>query len=91
MPTASFRRTLALLLLVFIFFAAPWASAAGLRAESPPLDFLGRLWSYFTNLWSEEGCRIDPNGLCATHSFAPAPTDLVDSGCRIDPDGRCSA
>jgi hypothetical protein len=90
MPTPSFRRTLALLLLVFIF-AAPWtASAAGLRAESPPLDFLGRLWSYLTNLWSEEGCRIDPNGLCATHSSAPVSTEQVDSGCMIDPDGRCA-
>ena len=89
MPTASFRRTLAFFLLVFIV-AGPWtASAAGLRAESPPLDFLGRLWSYFTNLWSEEGCRIDPDGRCSPHSFAPAPTDHMDSGCRIDPDGRC--
>ena len=90
MTAASFRRTLALLLLIFLF-AAPWASAAGLRAESPPLDFLGRLWSYFTNLGSEEGCYIDPNGLCAPHSFVPASPDQMDEGCRIDPDGRCGA
>jgi hypothetical protein len=88
MPAASFRRTLALLLLVFVF-AVPWASAAGLRAESPPLDSLGLLWSYFTNLWSKEGCRIDPNGRCAARYSAPVPTDQMDTGCRIDPDGRC--
>jgi hypothetical protein len=91
MPTASFRRTLALFLLVFVV-AVPWtASAAGHRAESPPLDFLGRLWSYFTSLWSETGCYIDPNGRCASHSATPVPTDQVDSGCYIDPDGRCGA
>lgn len=90
MPTASFRRTLAFLLLVFIF-TSPWASAAGLSAESPPLDFLSRLWSYFTNVWSEEGCRIDPDGRCGTHYSAPSPTDQVDTGCYIDPNGRCGA
>ena len=90
MPAASFRRTLALLLLVFIF-VVPWTSAAELRAESPPLDFLGRLWSYITSFWSETGCYIDPSGRCGSRSSVPAPTDQLDSGCMIDPDGRCSS
>lgn len=34
----------------------------------------------FIGLWEEEGCGIDPGGLCA-----PAP--LPDEGCIIDPGG----
>jgi hypothetical protein len=40
-------------------------------SPTPFLDFL-------SSLWSETGCRLDPNG-------CPAPR--TDEGCRIDPDG----
>src|SRR6188768_737458 len=57
----------------------PLALAAALAAGRP--TFLDQVWSLLTAAWSEEGCRMDPNGLCA-----PAPR--TDGGCIMDPDGR---
>ncbi|MFL6199089.1 MAG: hypothetical protein ACJ76J_07930 [Thermoanaerobaculia bacterium] len=54
--------------------------AAALAAGRPAL--LDHVWSFFTSIWSEAGCRMDPSGLCV-----PAPQ--VDEGCIMDPNGRC--
>ena len=53
------------------------ALASSLAAAAPSfLDFL-------SSLWSETGCRLDPNGGC----FTPQ----AETGCHLDPDGRCSS
>jgi hypothetical protein len=93
MLSASFRRKIILFLLLAIV-ALPWAAAAGPRpegvgtakAQAPTLDLLSRLWSFFTSVWSDTGCRIDPDGRCA-----PQPQEETDTGCRIDPSGGCSS
>lgn len=36
--------------------------------------------AFWIGLWADEGCGIDPSGLCA-----PAPSQ--DAGCIIDPNG----
>ncbi|MFL6197826.1 MAG: hypothetical protein ACJ76J_01500 [Thermoanaerobaculia bacterium] len=90
MQITSFRRNV-LLLFLLAALAAPWASAAGrladahpVEAAASPLDLLGRLWNFLRSAWSEEGCRLDPDGRCA-----PAPQPQTDEGCHLDPNGGC--
>jgi hypothetical protein len=85
MLTVSLRRKIVLLLLVAVL-ATPWASAASLLPESPrvaqaldSVPLVGSVWRLLRSVWNEEGCRIDPNGQCAS----------MKEGCRLDPDGRC--
>lgn len=52
--------------------------AAALAAGRP--TSLSQVWTLLTSIWSEEGCRMDPDGKCL-----PAPQ--TDEGCRMDPDG----
>lgn len=93
MTASLFRRTLAVFILSLVL-TAPWSSAAGLPSESVrPVkaaevspDLLGRIWSFLSNLWSDEGCYIDPSGRCGAR-----PAATPDSGCYIDPNGRCGA
>ena len=87
MPNTPLRRKIVLCLLLVTVLAVPWASAAGRTTPAPP-DFFHQILSFFTNLWGETGCHIDPNGLCVIS--ATAPLVLPDSGCDIDPNGRCS-
>jgi hypothetical protein len=93
MTTPSLRRN-ALLLLCAAVLAAPWPAAASPRkprvapAASPSsFDFVSRSWAFLQSFWSEEGCRLDPDGRCLT---GPAPRAHTDTGCRLDPNGRCS-
>jgi hypothetical protein len=94
MLTATFRRTLVLLLLAAVL-AAPWASAAGLRSESSrpakavesiSWDLLDGVWSFLRSVWETEGCHIDPSGTCDSGTPTPPQTK---GGCHIDPDGVC--
>ena len=98
MHSRSLRRR-ALPLLLCAGLLAAGASAASPHQPKPteaaaPVapSLLDRAWRFFQSLWAEEGCRIDPNGRCATGtSQAPAPRSLFgESGCRIDPNGRCA-
>lgn len=106
MPNASFRRKIVLCLLLVTVLAVPWASAAGHAAPAPP-GLFHQILSFFTSLWGDSGCHIDPFGGCAT-SVQPdegchidpsgrcgkattAPLVLPDEGCHIDPFGRCGA
>jgi hypothetical protein len=82
MPDASLRRKIFACLLLVTVLAVPWASAADRAAPAPP-DLLHRTWSFFMSLWIDEGCHIDPNGLCGL------PQILPDEGCNVDPNGRC--
>ena len=92
MHIPSFRRTTAvLLLLLAAILAALPASAAGRSAEAvslSPLETLDRLWSFLRAVWSEEGCRVDPNGQCKPSTTSLPPAQAKD-GCHIDPDGHC--
>jgi hypothetical protein len=92
MPTL---RRLAVLLFLITLLAAPWtASAAGPRAErhsrsakaEPVSTILSRAWTLLAEIWSKEGCGIDPSGRCIP---TPAPTSHSDIGCGIDLNGRC--
>jgi len=39
------------------------------------------VWDWWTGLWAEAGCGIDPGG-------CPASPE-TDEGCGLDPGGRC--
>lgn len=41
---------------------------------------MSSFWSWLIGLWADEGCIIDPDGLCA-------PRSVLDEGCIIDPNG----
>jgi hypothetical protein len=93
MLTATFRRTLVLLLLAAIL-ATPWALAAGPRnehrpraAESISWDLLDGVWGFLQNVWSKTGCSVNPDGLCG--SGTPTPPVQIKSSCHIDPFGQC--
>ena len=92
MPTRSLRRKALPLLLCASLFAS-WASAAAPRkpaaARPAPVSsgLLDRAWSFLQSLWGEEGCRLDPDGRCATRATEVQPT--TDTGCMLDPSGRC--
>ena len=92
MLNRSLRRNV-LLLLLGVAVAVPWpASAQPAQALKPAarLSFFDQVWSIFRSLWSEEGCGIDPSGLCVS-SPAPQPPFSIQAGegCNIDPSGRC--
>jgi len=97
MSSRSLRRR-ALPLLLCAGLLAPWASGAtatkprAAQATAPAASsLLDRAWRLLQSLWGEEGCRIDPNGRCATGAApAPRPGTETDTGCRIDPSGRCA-
>lgn len=95
MPTASFRRTTLLLLLVAVL-ASPWPSAAGPRAEEPrparaaepaAMDFFDRVWSFLESMWSKSGCDVNPNSVCDTDTAQPPQ---AKEGCHINPNGGCT-
>jgi len=98
MSRIALVRSVVLLLLV-LFVAAPFASAAAppdrtvrsaiSRFEAPALLF--RLMSWLTGgVWEKNGCMIDPDGRCLSGTgAAPAPPAGPDNGCGIDPGGRC--
>ncbi|HXU32173.1 MAG TPA: hypothetical protein VN851_16510 [Thermoanaerobaculia bacterium] len=69
---------------LFVALAAPVAA----RAEPwNAAGWLDRLLGKFSSIWADNGCAIDPNGLCGT---APGPI-WAENGCGLDPDGHCGA
>jgi len=76
-------------IVVCLLFAAvlllPWAASAAPRPASP--GFLPRLWTLLTSLWPDEGCILDPSGLCK--GAAPVLPASLDEGCILDPNGGC--
>ncbi|HSK76448.1 MAG TPA: hypothetical protein VLQ45_08305 [Thermoanaerobaculia bacterium] len=61
---------------------APLASEAAPRGTGRSFSWL---WSFLAQAWEKEGCRIDPDGLCAPE----APVNTKE-GCSLDPFGRCA-
>jgi len=97
MSRSTFRR-IPLVLLLAALLTAPSAFAARLKApaapkaaEPVPFQLFSQAWSFFTSLWAEEGCHIDPNGRCLTSTVLTAPPAHSDEGCNLDPNGRCAA
>ncbi|MFL6196552.1 MAG: hypothetical protein ACJ75H_20390 [Thermoanaerobaculia bacterium] len=90
MPTSSFRRKAALVLLAAcLATATPAAALPQKPLEALRHSVLGRAWVFFSSLWSPPdltklGCDIDPNGLTSAPPAGPS-----DIGCNIDPNGRC--
>ena len=85
-----FRFIVIVLLLLSLSFVASSGFAAEPRSAARPTPPRSGLWDtlalslrgLLTNLWSADGCFLDPLGRCALK-----PT--TDNGCRIDPLGRC--
>lgn len=94
MPRLS--RSLTVLLLILLLL--PVALQAKPRSEAEPRaivssalsvgDVLARVWSFLTSVQSDNGCRLEPDGLCGP---GPSAAPTADNGCWIDPDGRCRA
>ena len=92
-------RSVVLLLLV-LFVAAPFASAAASpdrtvrsatgRSEAPAL--FSWLMSWLTGVWEKNGCMIDPSGRClqGTGAAPTPPAAGQNNGCGIDPNGLCN-
>jgi len=92
MPRLS--RSLTVLLLVL--FLLPVALQAKPRSDAEPQaivssalgvgDILARVWGFLTSVQGDNGCWIDPNGLCGP---GPSAATTADNGCRIEPNGLC--
>jgi len=95
MPRFNLRLRITALVLAAVL-AVPWAAAAAPGAGRQPAGpgLLGQIWLALTNVWGtgvtpDSGCKMDPNGRCATESAVPAPAITPDSGCHMDPSGGC--
>ena len=91
-------RRAAVLVFLALALVAPSAFAKEGLSTKPQLrqvqqvGLLGNLWSFIARLLpaqgisptqnTDEGCRLEPLGLCA-------PTQNTDAGCRMDPLGAC--
>jgi hypothetical protein len=99
MPRSQIRRKVAALAIAGLCLA-PWLSASENRSR--PMDrrtsavaessrsVVTRLWASLVSLWAENGCRIDPNGLCspALDTDGGSGSGLsTDNGCSVDPNG----
>jgi len=99
MTTLAHRQKTLPLLLVAALLAMPSLAAAAPRKAQPPKPaaeaplapsaLLYRAWSALQSLWSEEGCRLDPNGRCLTNAVQVPTTPHTEEGCMLDPSGRC--
>jgi hypothetical protein len=73
----------------------PASSFAGSRKPAAAAPVPGNLFELFCSvlvgLWSESGCKIDPNGQCLAVSGDASSVGKADTGCSIDPNGRCLA
>jgi len=85
-----FSRSLAVLLLALLFLPAALQAAephASVASNLTAWSVLTQVWSFFTGMQGDNGCRIEPNGLCKPGETAAVTTD---NGCRLDPNGLCS-
>lgn len=93
LSTSLPRKVVALLLLAIL--TVPLVATAGPGRETPrresaflASDLLGRFWGFLQSAWSEEGCRINPNGDCAPGTNQESqPGAETDEGHMIDPNG----
>jgi hypothetical protein len=84
-----FSRSLAVLLLVLLFLPAALLAAephTSVASNLTAWSVLTQVWSFLTGTQGDNGCRIDPNGLCKPGQSAAVTTD---NGCRIEPNGLC--
>lgn len=91
-----FSRESVLGLVVALFLVTPLASAAqrpqevrtaAARLSLPEAsEMFVRAWRFVLRIWMEEGCRIDPHGVCLPEQDTGSG---LDAGCRIDPHGAC--
>ena len=78
----------AVLVILLLLVAVPSLQAAEPGGPSVSWSFLARTWGFLTSAWGNNGCSLDPSGLCLPGQQAAAP---LDNGCSLDPDGRCLA
>jgi hypothetical protein len=87
-------RRAAVLALLGLTLAAPWAAAAEARTATPPqestsaaraaFDLVASWGRLFTSFWVKSGCTADPLGLCSPQ------TPTTKEGCTMDPLGACA-
>jgi len=93
MPRLTLRLRLIALLLAAAL-AVPCAAAAAPAALHQPATpgLLQQLWTLLTSfrgITLDDGCKMDPSGLCRPGSAVPAPAITPDDGCKWDPSGLC--
>jgi hypothetical protein len=95
MPRLTLRLRITALVLAATI-SIPWTAAAAptARHQTAGPGLLQQLWTALTGFWvsgviPDDGCRMDPNGRCATGSAVSAPVITPDDGCQWDPSGRC--
>src|SRR5262245_26372240 len=96
MPRLS-RLALAFFLLIAVLASTSALAAGPLSGPVPRLsvaeasvatDAVIRLWSFLANLWSKNGCAVDPDGLCVKDNGSVMPP-AAKNGCSADPSGLC--
>src|SRR6185295_5659631 len=91
--SSSSRLKIGVLVLAAVLLA-PWSAFAepGARLAHPGTTswvLLARLWSAVAAFWGDNGCSVDPFGVCGAASTPPEPSQNVDNGCGMDPYGSC--
>lgn len=85
-PTRPLLLALLLLGLTVLPLGASSLSAAE-RPETTP-GLLSQLWSLFSDLWSENGSILDPDGASGENGSGLEPNGANgDTGSILDPDG----
>lgn len=95
MPRSVFRLVLAFVL--GLALSTPWAALAQPQAPVPvipaalpgPAGLLAQAWALLSQLWTETGCELDPDGDCLGTASQPAPPVQGEEGCGLDPNGLC--
>ena len=91
MSSSSKRKIGALVL--FAVLLAPWTAVADPvgRSLAPSVqgsgDLLATFWNAITALWGDNGCSMDPFGLCRDDNDEPEPAENGEAGCSVDPFG----
>ena len=91
----SFLPRAALLLVLILLLVTPVVQAAEPGTHKGPAPYrlpglaavFAEAWEFLTSVWANNGCRLDPDGLCVT---GQENTAEADNGCRIDPNGGCA-
>jgi hypothetical protein len=88
-------RTFAVLVVSLALTTPLCEAASPVRSRTSSVFTRFGLWEWVTNLWTKNGCSLDPGGLCVPnlnpsgHLVVPVPSgSSTDAGCGIDPGGR---
>jgi len=99
MPRLSSRCKIAVVFLLVLILAAPWASAAGARGRSEMQ--VEQLWGWLEPIWKlicnlfKAGASPDPNGSPAKNGASADPNGSsgywIKAGGSLDPNGTATS